>query len=263
MNIRKILLSAMFYSLLAMPAMHLAGSEINGLQNAKKVCIVPGHDSRRGSGGCVGKAGSESEIALKISSTLEKKLRDDGLFVFRTRTGKGYADPLMKTVKRNFNELKYKTYGNPKKYTYAKNKFDYPLILLGIAKHVSDGKFDLMVNIHMNKASHNREKTRGFCIYYSENNLRADDSAALAYYLHESLKEGGFKVSNNSEELEGVKARGDLILIGNHRAILEVPSVLVECGYIDEIKFSKPGTRIKMAECIRNGIKDYLSGGYR
>jgi len=129
----------------------------------------------------------------------------------------------------------------------------YKFMLLGIADYANTMKFDAMVSIHLNKADKKKsKKPEGFVIFYSRKNQEPEKSKLLAYSIYKRIKKD-FKASNNPGETEGVVERDDLLLVN-----VEIPSVLIECGYIDEIKFKNPIVLDKIINNLDRGIIDYL-----
>ena len=225
----------------------------------KNIMLVPGHDGRDSSGGTRGRAGKESEIVLRISSRLERKLKGDNFRVFVTRDSDCYKQPLVNTIRRSFNKLKYYIYDKPEAHHFSNSVIDYPMILFGIAHHANENKFDLILNVHMDKANANNGKIRGFSVIYSNKNQRAAESREIAYYIKNSM-EKEFKVSNiYGKWFDGVVERDDIILLGNHKIPVMPASVLSVCGYIDDLDFRKSKTLDKAAECIYEGLMNYVN----
>jgi N-acetylmuramoyl-L-alanine amidase len=222
----------------------------------KNVMIVPGHDGRKSSGGARGRAGKESEIVLRIASRLEKKLKADNIRVFVTRDSDCYERPLVSTIRRNFNNLKYYVYENPENKKFNNEVIEYNMILFGSAKHANENNFDLIMNLHMDKADVGGAE--GFTVIYSEKNKRADESREISNYIRDSMIEGGFRPSSvYGKGFDGIVERDDILLLGNHRIPVNAASVLVECDYIDNLDFLKSKTLDKAAECIYNGLMRY------
>jgi N-acetylmuramoyl-L-alanine amidase len=223
----------------------------------KNVMIVPGHDGRKSSGGTRGRAGKESEIVLRIASRLEKKLKADNIRVFVTRDSDCYERPLVSTIRRNFNKLKYYIYESPEKQRFNQEVIDYRMILFGIAQHANENDFDLILNIHMDKTDFETKRTKGFSVIYSHKNSRAEESREIAGYIRDSMQKE-FKPSNlYSKGFDGLVERDDILLLGNRKIPVKAASVLVECGYIDNLDFLKSKTLDKAARCIYEGIENY------
>jgi N-acetylmuramoyl-L-alanine amidase len=224
-----------------------------------KVLIVPGHDSRNSSEGCKGRAGKEADIVAAIGSDLEDILIDNStnLSITSIRNKKEYDKDFMNYLESNFNKLRGYIYKKPKSHKFKINKLDYPIMLYGIADYANKKEYDLMVNLHMNNLQNRHELYRsGYAIYYSHLNAHKRDSKELANFISDELKKD-FTRSNNFGE-RAVNEKSSFILLGNHRIGLKVPSVIVECGYIDEAKFSRDDIQKKAAIAISNGIKDYI-----
>jgi N-acetylmuramoyl-L-alanine amidase len=221
-----------------------------------KVGIVPGHgpDKTYSAGEtewCEGKAGNESKIAYSISKRIESDLNNKDIGVLVTRDRENFDRSILKHMKYNFKE-----------YGFNEKHIPYSLVLLGAADYMNTYNFDMIVNIHMDDApGKNKGKMHGFSIYYSTTNARPEESLELAEFIRDELKKD-FKPSNNQGQREINKCSG-WILIGNHKIQLEIPSVLVECGYIDEEKFQREDIWDKIAEDISIGIKKYIKKSSR
>ena len=210
----------------------------------KNVMIVPGHDGRKSSNRETGRAGNEAEIALRISSRLEKKLKESGFKVFVTRDSDCYTQPLIDYTKKHF-KLK-NTYSIP-----------YKIILRGIANYANENNFDLILNIHMDKTKADKKRIKGFSVMCSTDNLKANESGELTSYTRNSM-EKEFKVSNlYGKFFDGIIKRENVLLLGKHETPIKPISMLIECGYIDDLNFRKSKTLDKVSECIYEGIMKY------
>jgi N-acetylmuramoyl-L-alanine amidase len=216
-----------------------------------KIAVVPGHgpDKTYTAGEtewCEGKAGNESKIAYSISKRIESDLNSKDMGVLVTRDRENFDKSILKHIKYNL-----------KNYSFNERHISYSTALIGTADYMNTYNFDMIVNIHMNDTPGvNKGKMRGFSVYYSTTNARPEESLELAEFIRDELKKD-FKPSNNGGEREINKCSG-WILVGNHRITLQVPSVLVECGYIDEEKFQREDIWDKIAEDISAGIRNYL-----
>ncbi len=125
---------------------------------------------------------------------------------------------------------------------YSENKRVDLTARLNLAR---DGSADMVVSIHMNEYRTRTES--GPQVFYREGQ---EDSRLLAGCIQEAL----------IEELEPSKKRtalaGDYFILS-----LNIPSVLVECGFIsnaaEEALLLKPEYREKVALGIRDGIVEY------
>jgi N-acetylmuramoyl-L-alanine amidase len=183
------------------------------------------------------------------------------LSTFTTRDKQGYNPKILQHAGNNIGKLNCFVSSRPYKMPFFDEANpDYHLMLYSIADYANQEKFDFMLNIHLNDCSRRklRKKYSGFCIFYSNNNKRSEESKKLAYSIYGEFKKH-FNQSNNPEESKTVIERSNLILVGNGKLKLEVPSVLVECGYIYELKFKNPKTLEAVADCISNGTMNYLN----
>ena len=227
-----------------------------------KVMVIPGHDNR-GSGGCEGRAGKESNIVARVGSKLEEKLKhDENMQVFITRDEKEYNKELVDFIEKNFNKLKRLAYEEPKKHKFDRNNIDYLVILYGIAKYANDNGYDLMINLHVNALDKKTKKKisnkiSGFSVWYSPLNKRAFESKLYSYFNRNALLADGFKPSNNKGE-KPVNECSKWVLVGNHKIKLKVPSNLIELDYISQKKLADPKVQKGYAEAIYKGTKNYF-----
>ena len=157
MSVKKNLATLLLTGFLAIaPAFirHLYSDEI------RKICLIPGHDSRECSHRAEGRAGREDKLTVKFASMLERKLkvRAKDLVVFRTRSNEGYSKDLIEFVKRDLGK------------NYL--EIDYSSLLGEIAKYVYKLNPDLIINIHFDKVDHDINKIKGFlrdkCNYFEQ-----------------------------------------------------------------------------------------------
>ena len=216
-----------------------------------KVMVVPGHDNRAISERVVGKAGNEAKIALSIASKLEEKLKKGGIEVFVTRDDKGYKKEILDCMKNSSDEFDFfvsNSNGDSANAAYKK-------MLFAMAKHANESGFDLIVNLHLNDVSKKSQEFSGFSVYYSTITFQSE-SKYLALSMKNELKKY-FKPSNNLGEKPVNKSK-KFIMLGTSLYPLNVPSNIVEFGYIDEEKWAYKSTHEKGADAAYKAIKNYI-----
>ncbi|MEK6943312.1 MAG: N-acetylmuramoyl-L-alanine amidase [Nanoarchaeota archaeon] len=135
---------------------------------------------------------------------------------------------------------------------------------------------DLVVNVHINFYSEKDKLRRasGFSVVFSDISQYPKENEGIALRIHKSL-EGSFAPSNSKWERltinDGTSSRTvpglmmkHLVMIGSELHTVQIPSVIVECGYLGQ-KYEGRKTiadewvQRRYAGQIAKGVLDYLS----
>ncbi len=192
----------------------------------KVILIDPGHggiDAGASDNGAV-----EKELNLQIANILKGYIESNGGVCYMTRVeDTNTADPNRgKGTSQKMSDLKMRK------------------------KNIEDFDTDIFISIHMNRFSQSQYK--GLQVFYDDN---IDESKQLGEAIQNSVKEV-LKDGNNRK----AKSTGDKIYIlkGN-----EVPSVLVECGFLsnptEAQNLKTPDYQKKIAWGIFRGIIAYFN----
>lgn len=251
-----------------------------------RILIVPGHEP--GYGGAQFGGFYERELAVALSNALAEKLRaDPNLEVLVARGNDGwnrdfsaYFDRSMKSIekfvssaKKTFTKLVKRGKVEEKTEEVAHNAApnDVALRLYGITKWSNDHDVDLMIHVHLNDEASHAENVpgnqSGFAIYVPDGqygNARA--SKAVAEDILPRLKALN-NVSTMPLEDAGIVEDQELIALGAYNTS-EVPSLLIEYGYLYEGKFQHPevvpAVLDDLAYATSRGVEDFFgvsSGG--
>lgn len=220
-----------------------------------RILIAAGHEP--GFGGAVYKGVYEREITVEIAEELESLLKQNPSYeVIVTRDDDSWHRGLQKYFDKNKKKIERFVNAQKKKMTklLKKEKIkeaddshgvaapnDVALRLYGINKWANENKIDLVVNLHVNDApDHGPEEPsqyRGYAIYVPEDIYgNSKTSAQLAREIEDRL-EVLSRASTHPQEEGGIVEHRDFIAVGAY-GTLNVPSVLVEYGYITEPRFA-------------------------
>lgn len=198
---------------------------INILISDKVIGIDPGHGGI--DSGAIGLSGiEEAEINLKIALKLRDIIVENGGKVVLTRkTDEGLYTEESKTLKEMKTEDLHKR-----------------------KEIIENGNCDILISIHLN--SFQQSKYYGAQTFYGKDKL---ESQKLAYSIQKQLRE---ELDENNkrvpQELE------DVFLINE----INIPSVLVECGFLsnpnEEKLLADESYQRRIALAIYNGIIKYL-----
>lgn len=246
-----------------------------------KILIVPGHDDED-FGALFGNT-KEADMNLALATKIFSILKEDKRFeVHITRDKNGYTQEFADYFVSNQDAI-YAFKQNAKKEMQVKIKNgsfvqkdntphsgvseDVSIRLYGFNKWANENKVDAVVHVHFNDYYRKNKwtigKLKGFAIYVPEEQMvNSKESFNLAQSIFTQLKKK-YSVSNYGEESGGIVPDQKLIALGaNNSLISSVRSVLVEYGYIYEMKFSKKTTREQaykdMAQYTAIGIEDYF-----
>jgi N-acetylmuramoyl-L-alanine amidase len=145
---------------------------------------------------------------------------------------------------------------------------DVALRLYGINKWANENKIDIAIHLHFNdyprKNSTQPGKYSGFAIYIPEKQFaNSTTTSAIANSIFKRLSKYS-AVSDLPKEGDGIVEEQDLIAIGSHNT-LDVPSMLIEYGYIYEPQFADPSIRDSTLKDLAFqtylGLQDFFGSG--
>lgn len=192
----------------------------------KIILVDPGHGGI--DGGAVSKSGiMEKDINLKISLKLRDKLIKEGYKVIMTREeDKGLYEDEGRIRKKKIEDLNNR------------------------CKIKEESNCDMFISIHLNAFP--ESKYYGAQVWYSRNR----DSQKLARIIQQNFK-NDLDSSNNRQEKAALDSYKVL------RNSDDIPSVLVECGFlsnvVEEEKLKSDEYQNKIAEVITKSIKSYYN----
>ena len=179
----------------------------------------------------------EKDVNLEITLKLRELLESSGALVILTREDDSslYTEDGKKTIRQKYNEN-------------LKNR----------KKIITESDADMFISIHMNALTgvKNASKYYGAQTFYPSGK---EDSAKLSKYIQRELKRVVDKTNNRE-----IKPREDLYLLKEN----EIPSTLIECGFLSNEKESKllssEKYQEKIAWSIYAGIQKYFGeDGYK
>ena len=228
-----------------------------------RILIAAGHEP--GYGGAVYQGVYEREIVVEMAEELNRLLGNNPKYeIVVTRSNDAWNSGLKRHFDRNGRAIekfvtaqkkaterlerrgKIKEKSDANQVQHAAAPSDVALRLYGINKWANDNKIDLVVNLHVNDAPDHGpdEPSRytGFAVYVPD----------AIYGNHQTAKELGRDIADRLSALSdvstlpgesaGVVESRDLIAVGAF-GTLNVPSVLIEYGYITEPRFILPEHR--------------------
>lgn len=169
----------------------------------------------------------EKDVNLAITLKLRELIESSGGLVILTREDDSslYTEDGNKTVRQKYNEN-------------LKNRKEL----------IKDARADMFVSIHLN--AFEQSKYYGAQTFYPKGK---DDSKELSKYVQQELKRVVDKTNNRE-----VKPRDDIYLLKEN----EIPSMLIECGFLSNEKEAKLLTdekyQEKIAWAIYVGIQKYF-----
>lgn len=219
-------LTSVFYANIKFSASVVKNKIHNNNGKDKVILVDPGHGGI--DGGAVSKSGiMEKDINLRIGLKLRDKLINEGYKVIMTREeDKGLYEDEGRIRKKKIEDLNNR------------------------CKIKDESNCDMFISIHLNAFP--ESKYYGAQVWYSRNR----DSQKLARIIQENLK-NDLDSSNNRKE----KAALDSYKVLRNND--DMPSVLVECGFlsnvVEEQKLSNEEYQSKIAESITKSIKSYYN----
>lgn len=217
--------SALMLSGCGGPSRAVGADNLSGGLRGLRIAIDPGHGGIDNGAAGTDTGVQEDTLNLEISQLIAKKFMLAGSDVLLTRKS---------------DDVDYSGDGGTLKRRDMNNR----------ARLIAAQNADIVVSIHMNK--YPNRKLSGAQVFYEQG---SDEGSKLAQCIQDSL---------NADMGYGKKFTAKA---GNY-FILKVsksPSVIVECGFLsnhdEEKKLLDPGYRVKLAECVYNGICSYLGIG--
>lgn len=198
----------------------------NYIKEEKIILVDPGHGGM--DGGAESKSGTvEKSINLNIGLKLKKILENEKFNVIMTRE----KDKGLYTEGGTIRKKKLEDLNNRCEMKEKSN-------------------CDMFVSIHLNMFP--ESKYYGAQVWYSEN----QDSKRLAHIIQENLRKD---LDNNNKRIEK-QALGKYKIL---RAGKDVPSVIVECGFLsnyeEEQKLKDESYQQKIAESLGKSIEEYYT----
>lgn len=252
------------------------------LASGKKVriLIVPGHEP--GFGGAQYSGYYERELVVSLADKLASELRKDPrLEVLVARGNEGwntdlsrYFDKSMKTIQKfvdtHKKEMKKlvrrgKVEKNEEQASHNAAPNDVALRLYGITKWSNERDVDLMIHIHLNDTGGHTDSTpgayTGLAIYVPDSQFgNAKASKAIATPVFKHLNTFVAKSTLPIED-KGIVEDQELIALGANNTS-EVPSILIEYGYIYERMFTDDAIRGRvfdeLAYQTSTGVRDFF-----
>lgn len=245
-----------------------------------RILIVPGHEADFG--GTQYNGYYERELVVPIAEKLARELRNDPrLEVLVARGSEGwnrdfsrYFDRNMKSIKKFVDTHKKemqklvkrgKVDVNEEQASHNAAPNDVALRLYGITKWSNENDVDLMLHIHLNDTGGRADtmpgNVSGFTVYVPDDQYgNAKASRAIAEPIFASLNAHN-ATSTLQVEDKGIVEDQELIALGSNNTS-EVPSILIEYGYIYEPKFANDAVRSvvfdDMAYQTSQGIADFF-----
>ena len=203
--------------------------DVNALakDNKNKIILIdPGHGGI--DGGAVSKSGIvEKDVNLKISKMLKSKLESKGYKVLMTR------------------EEDSGLYSDKGKVRDKKNED-----LANRCKMKQESKCDVFISIHLNMFE--QSKYYGAQVWYE----KGEESIKLAHITQENL----VKDLNNNNNRKEKCAKGDYKILRN---VSDVPSILVECGFLSNVEeanlLATEAYQDKITTSLCNSIVEYFA----
>jgi N-acetylmuramoyl-L-alanine amidase len=248
-----------------------------------KVLVMPGHEPNFG-GAEYGNL-KERDMVVDLSGYLAEFLKSNSHYevvVARDANGwnpdlESYFSSRWSEIIAFLNERKSETLNLIERGEHLKVKNDLipnnarqdvALRLYGINKWSNENKVDIAIHVHFNdypRTDHSVPgKYSGLSIYVPERQYaNSTTTRAIADTIFNRLSKYN-AVSNFPAEDEGIIEEQDLIAIGSYNT-LDVPSMLIEYGYIYEPQFSDPlvrqSTLKDLAFQTYLGIQDFFGSG--
>lgn len=248
-----------------------------------RVLIMPGHEPDYG-GAEYGDL-LERDMTVDLARYLEEFLKNNShyeTFLARDKNNwhpmlAGYFNTYWNDIIAFFNERKSETLHLVNRGSVKKNenglihnnaRQDVALRLYGINKWSNENRIDIAIHIHFNdyprKNSSQPGKYSGFAIYVPEGQYaNSTTTGVIAESIFKRLSKYN-AVSDFPQEEDGIVEEQDLIAIGSYNT-LDVPSMLIEYGYIYEPQFADPGIRDSTLKDLAFqtylGLQDFFGSG--
>ena len=260
----------------------LASSYAEAVAGGEKVriLIMPGHEPDFGGTEFMGYY--ERELVVDIANTLATELRSDANFeVFVARGTEGWnedftyyfdkhASKIERFVETHKNamaklEKRKKLEENDAQAAHNEARSDVALRLYGVNKWANENDIDLVLHLHLNDETGHAENTPGA---HSGSSIYVPDSIYGNAKASKAIADPIFARLNTTNatstfglETAGVLEDRELIAIGAYNTS-EVPSILIEYGYIYEPRITGEGARSEVltdfAFQTALGVKDFF-----
>ncbi|MDP2815324.1 MAG: N-acetylmuramoyl-L-alanine amidase, partial [Rectinemataceae bacterium] len=250
-----------------------------------RILIMPGHEPDLG--GAEFKGHYERELVVDIANKLATELRTDANFeVFVARGNEGwnndftyYFDKQGKKIQRFVDTNKKAMAKLEKRKKLTKNnaqadhneaRSDVALRLYGVNKWANENDVDLVLHLHLNDETSHGANTPGV---HSGSAVYIPDSIYGNAKASRAIAEPVFRRLNSTNatstfglETSGVLEDRELIAIGAYNTS-EVPSLLIEYGYIYEPRITGEGAQREVftdfAFQTSQGVKDFFGSPVR
>jgi N-acetylmuramoyl-L-alanine amidase len=247
-----------------------------------RILVVPGHEP--GAGGAEFGGLYERELAVDLANRLKDELSGDPrLEVLVARGDLGWSDDLVSYFDRSMRSIRKfvdahkkemakllkrgKVEEKTEEVAHATAAEDAALRLYGITKWANENDVDLMLHVHFNDdAAHAPGAAgaqSGFAIYVPDGQYgNAEASRAVAAPVLAELARFS-ATSTLPLEDAGIVEDQELIALGANNTS-EVPSLLVEYGYLYEDRFAheetRPSVLADLARGTARGIERFFGG---
>jgi N-acetylmuramoyl-L-alanine amidase len=248
-----------------------------------RIMIVPGHEP--GYGGAEFGSVKERDLAVELANELKFFLQNNPHYeVFVSRDKDKWNADIEKYFTDNRNEIiefvsesknemiRLINDGTVRKIVNGVIHNSAPqnvaVRLHGINRWNEENNVDIAIHVHFNdyprSNSSSQGKYTGFAIYVPERQFsNSTTTNAIAQTVYERLSKYN-AVSNMPKEESGVVEAQELIAIGSYNT-LDVPSMLIEYGYIYEPQFTNPDVRQSTLKDLAFqtylGIQDFFGSG--
>lgn len=273
---------AAFEDAITTPELRTAYQEAAAGGEKVRILVVPGHEPSFGGAQYAGYY--ERELVLPLSEAIATELRTDpNLEVLVSRGALGWNDDFERYFNRSMSSIERfvethkkemkklvrrgKVDENTEQAAHNRAPDDVAYRLYGITKWSNDNDVDLMIHVHLNDTGGHPDNVpgayTGFTIYVPDNQYgNADPSRDVAETVFKKLNTLN-ATSTLPIEDKGIVEDQELIALGSNNTS-EVPSILVEYGYIYEPKFMREEVRPTvfrdMAYQTATGVKDFFKG---
>lgn len=190
-----------------------------------RILVDPGHGGYDGGARARDSGVWEKEINLAVAKQVEKALTQRGAVVFMTRTG----DEDLCSDSRPANK------------TMKREDMENRVAL------AVEARIDMVLSVHMNEYRNRRES--GPQVFYRQG---CDSGRLLAGAMQEAL------ITHLEPQKERAALAGDYFILQ-----LDVPSVLIECGFISNAAEEKlllsPDYQARLGNAIAEGVENYAA----
>lgn len=226
-----------------------------------RVFIMPGHEP--GYGGAEYRTLRERDIVVSIATELRRFLEDDGAYeVVMGRDASGWNPTLKSYLDSNVGAIELWRADQARIMKQLVGEGAIEVVeegvphaaapkevanrLYGINKWIGENDFDLAVHVHVNdygSRRHNRPgEFSGYAIYVPESQYSNSAAARMVAESVSARLDDFLAQSNAKREAGGVVEDQELVAVGRYNTA-DVPSILIEYGYIYEPQFQDASVR--------------------